>query len=63
MILRTIRCAVCGKTHTEAAPNVGFPGWGAVHGVELNGEANPTLCPEHLASVMNYIEELKNGVD
>lgn len=56
-ITRTIECDKCHKTQTEPVPNVGWQGWGAIHGVELNGVANPNLCPECLAPVMEFIDK------
>lgn len=62
-ILRVIHCSLCDKTETETAANVGWPKWGAVQGIILDGEENPCLCPEHLAKVADFIDEVKNGMD
>lgn len=62
MINRTIICDVCGKQQTEKTPGEGWRGWGHVNGVILDGVETPSLCPTHLAKVMEYIEELKEEV-
>ena len=62
-ILRTIRCSLCPTTFTEPEPNAGWQDWGQVSGIVLDGEANPCLCPDHLAQVANYINEVKHGMD
>ena len=48
MILRQIKCDLCEETATEQAPGDGWPGWGELKGVVLNGAHNPCLCPRHL---------------
>ncbi len=58
MILRTIKCDVCGTEFTEPKDNDGFAGWGAIMGIALNGVANPNLCPEHLAAVADFVDSL-----
>ena len=58
MILRTIECAVCKKKYTEEKENDGFAGWGQIGGVVLNGDSNPHLCPDHLATVANFIDSM-----
>lgn len=63
MIKRTITCAICGAQETEAGEGVGWQGWGAIHGIALNGEHNPHLCPVCLAKVAEFADGLKNGVD
>ena len=55
---RSIICAVCMKKSTEHFPGAGWPGWGNINGVELNGKANPILCPTHLSKVMDFIDGL-----
>lgn len=63
-IKRTITCDICGITEAEAAPNDGWPGWGSIHGIALNGVPNPTLCPDDMARVAEFIDkELRYGVD
>lgn len=68
-VLRVIRCDVpgCGTKCTESEPNAGWQGWGALNGVELNGVANPNLCPAHLAQVAEFLDTLTgdtaDGVD
>lgn len=62
-IERTAVCDCCGASAKEPVVNGGWPGWGGVHGVILNGVANPSLCPSCLGSVMQFIEERKNDLD
>lgn len=63
-ITRTITCDICCKTATETVPNEGWPGWGGLHGIALNGVTNPTLCPTDLARVAEFIDkELRHGMD
>lgn len=59
MILRTIKCDLCGAVYTEQGDGAGFPGWGALQGVTLDGVANPCLCPEHLAAAAGFVDSLK----
>lgn len=61
MIVRTIKCAVCGHTQTEAKPDKGWPGWGQLKGGALDGERDPHLCPEHLRAAGEFIDGLKLG--
>ena len=60
MILRQIKCdvAACSVVLTEHEPNAGFPGWGALHGVMMNGSVNPNLCPACLAKVAEFMDKL-----
>jgi len=60
-ILRKIVCDVCGQAYTEREAGHGFPGWGAFHGIKLDGVDNPQLCPVHKAAVADFIDELKHG--
>jgi hypothetical protein len=63
-ITRTIQCDCCGAAQTEAPPDAGWPGWGAVHGVVWDGSANPSLCPECLGKVMAFMDKEKHrGMD
>ena len=62
-ILRTIKCDVCGKEQTEKTPNQGWSGWGALQGVKMDEIDNPNLCPEDLAKIADFIDEVKHGVD
>ncbi len=52
MIERRIHCSGCGATAIEAPspgqPNPGFPGWGQLRGVSVNGLPDPHLCPKCL---------------
>ena len=57
-ILTKATCDICGKTQTEEAHGSGFPGWGALHGIVLNGVANPWLCPKHLHQVAKFVDQL-----
>lgn len=60
-IIRTINCGACGYSDTELEANAGFIGWGALQGIELNGEANPTLCPACLNMAADVLDKI--GVD
>lgn len=44
-IIRTIKCDICQAEQTEPAAGAGWVGWGDLHGIVLNGIANPSLCP------------------
>lgn len=57
-IKRTIVCAVCGREEEAATPTSGWKGWGHLAGITLNGEENPTLCPEHLAKTADFVDGL-----
>lgn len=61
-IKRIIRCDVCGAEYTEEIDGAGFPGWGALHGVEFNGSPNPNLCPKHLGEMAEHMDKLKAEV-
>lgn len=63
MILRTIKCDICGESYTEERDGAGFPGWGSLQGVTLNGTANPTFCPGHLAQVADFVDSLEDDTD
>ena len=66
MITRTIHCDVCGASLQEEVENAGFPGWGQLSGVALDGKSNPFMCPRCLADVADFTDRLKekrNGVD
>lgn len=66
MILRTIRCDICGQQYTEKSDGSGFPGWGALQGIKLDDTPNPSLCPEHLAAMADHLDSIKdkfNGLD
>lgn len=58
MILRTIKCDVCGAVETEKTAGSGWNGWGSLQGVSLNGVDNPSLCKEHLAKVAEFIDTM-----
>lgn len=59
MILRAIVCDVCGVKYTEANAGSGFPGWGSVNGMALDGIENPSLCPTHLAAAALFLDDMK----
>lgn len=63
MITRIIQCDICGRQEAEQVQETGWRGWGAIHGVALNGAPNPSLCPVCLSKVMNFIDGGLNGVD
>ena len=68
MIIRTIICFHCGIKQEETNPNAGWPGWGAIHGVQIDGTINPDFCPECLSVIMNFVDNCKqvrneNGLD
>jgi hypothetical protein len=56
MILRTICCDIpgCKSASQEQAPGAGWPGWGALQGIAIDGKDNPSLCPGHLEQVANF---------
>jgi rubrerythrin len=55
-IERKIICDVCHAELVEGTHQSGFPGWGHVAGVALNGVENPTLCPVCLSKVMDFVD-------
>lgn len=61
MIKRTIVCSICNASYTEKEANEGFPKWGAIHGISLNGIDNPHVCPQHLAAVAEFVDKLANA--
>lgn len=63
MILRTVKCAICGAVETEQAQGLGWVGWSGIVGVNLDGDDNPQLCPKHTAELMNIIDRMKNYPD
>lgn len=63
MIIRTIHCGVCGRRETEPEDGMGWPGWGRLEGISLDGAPNPHLCPACLAFVMNRVDERKHNHD
>jgi hypothetical protein len=60
MNLRLVTCDIkgCTNRHEERAPGDGFPGWGQLSGIILDGNQNPMLCPEHLGQVAMYADGL-----
>jgi len=61
MIKRTIKCDICEAEMVEPVDGGGWPGWGGLNGIALDGVPNPTLCPEHLAVVADFVNDLKEG--
>ena len=61
MIKQTIICATCNAHYTESKEGDGFPGWGALKGIVLDGEDNPHLCPSCLSIVASYVDQMKKG--
>jgi len=59
-IERTIKCQ-CGAEDKEKEHGAGFIGWGALHGIALNGESNPSLCPSCLKKVAEFLDKLMGG--
>ena len=58
-VKRTVCCDICPVTYTEEKPNEGFPGWGQLIGIELDGVENPYLCPEHLKKTAEFVDNMK----
>lgn len=67
MNLRLITCDIvgCNARHEEKTPGEGFPMWGQIHGIVLNGVPNPQLCPTHLSKLAEIADQLGvlNGMD
>lgn len=59
MILRTVKCCICGKEQTEFQPNEGWIGWSGIGGIAIDGDENPHLCPVHTAMVGDFLVNLK----
>lgn len=59
MIKRTVFCAVCGAQCTEDHEGAGFPNWGQVQGIALDGDANPHLCPVCLGKAAAHLDAMK----
>lgn len=60
-IIQSIRCDVCGAEMDESQPGAGFPGWGALQGIDLDGVENPSLCPGDLGRLGQFADDLKYG--
>jgi len=60
-IKQIIQCSVCGKEEIEKETGAGFTGWGALQGISLDGEDNPTLCPIHLKSQAKSLDIVKSN--
>ena len=60
-IKQIIKCSVCSKEEIEKETGEGFTGWGALQGISLNGEDNPTLCPDHLGLMADQLDLIKEG--
>lgn len=59
MILRTIKCAICGKEQTEQSPNEGWIGWSGMLGIALDGDEQPQFCPHDTAKIADFVDYLK----
>lgn len=59
MIVQTIKCDVCGAEYAEEVNGAGFPSWGALQGVVLDGVGNPNLCPKHLKAMAKFMDDMK----
>lgn len=57
-ILKTIVCDICKEVMVEPTPDAGWEGWGQLSGISLNGIDNPSLCPNHLAQVADFVDSL-----
>lgn len=57
MMLRTIVCGCCRSKFTERAENEGWPGWGQLMGIVLNGDANPYLCSDCLYAAAEFVDQ------
>lgn len=59
--LRIIKCDIkgCKAQQTETQPGEGWAGWGALHGIALNGIPNPHLCPAHLFQLAEFVDKLE----
>ena len=62
MMVRKVVCGVCGTSHTETLPGEGWPGWGQLQGIVLDGDENPYLCPTHLSDIAGFTNTLRMGV-
>lgn len=65
-MLRKVYCDCCDASHEESVPGDGFPGWGQLNGIVLDGSENPYLCPSCLAVVADFTDRLREknlGVD
>jgi len=60
MILKTVTCDICGEDYQELRSGDGFPGWGQLQGIALDGIDNPYFCPTHLAVVANFVSNLRD---
>lgn len=66
MILRKAKCTVCGLEEGEITAGLGWVGWMKIEGVEIDGDIEVMLCPEHMATIADVIDkekEKRNGVD
>lgn len=59
MIKRIVQCDTCSAVYMEQAAGEGFPGWGQLSGVVVDGKDNPHLCPECLGKVATFVDGLK----
>jgi hypothetical protein len=61
MILKIVTCDICGESYRELKYGEGFPGWGQLHGIALDGVPDPYFCPEHLAEISDFVCQLKEN--
>lgn len=62
--LRLINCEFpgCAETLLEAQEGAGWPGWGHIAGLAVNGaERDLHLCPLHLERVTAFILSHRQG--
>lgn len=60
-MVRKFICDVCGEVFTEEKFGAGAPGWGQLMGIILDGNDNPTLCSNHLATIADQLDKMKGG--
>lgn len=63
--LRTVYCDIegCKQKHEEKSYGDGWPGWGQLHGINLNGNVAPMLCPKHLEYIADFVDRLGHRED
>lgn len=66
-VLRTIKCDVkkCNSQYVEQQAGDGWPGWGSLNGIVLDGVTNPSLCPNCLRIIAETADNLgaENDLD
>ena len=60
---RTLTCDIpgCVACCVEESFAAGWPGWGELKGIALNGTENPHLCPEHLRRTAEFIDSMRSA--